>query len=163
MALEDQLWDRSRLAYAEVPATGRKTLTVNSGTAIELGDTGLRDLSGMYQAGAVSSGRVLVHRVGNVVTWIFENVLLASPATHPWTIFASSSALSGFVHDVSAQSTTAMAGTSGQARILVNPSGSVQFHYGQSTIAYVATITFVTTKPWPTALPGVANGQPVGV
>lgn len=163
MALEDQLWDRSHLAYDEVPATGRKTLTVNGGTAIELGDTGLRDLSGMFAAGKVASGRVLVRRQGNLVTWYFVDLKLATGATSAETILTNGDgSLTPFGADYQTHS-TAMINASTFARLMVTGTSSIAVHYGVAGVGYSCTITYLTSKPWPTTLPGVANGQPVGV
>lgn len=58
--------------------TGRKALVLDE-TTIELGDTGPRDLSGIFIAGKVASGRLLVQRDGSVVTWSLASFNLASP------------------------------------------------------------------------------------
>jgi hypothetical protein len=142
--------------------TGRKALVLD-GVTLELGDTGIRDLSGMFTAGQVSAGRVLVQRTGNVVTWQFINVTLPSNAVHPWAIISNATALAGVLPEVGTFTTPAITVTGASVRLVVESNGVVSIYYGKPATAYLGVLTYVTTKAWPTTLPGVANGQPIGV
>lgn len=152
---------RAEVTSITTPATGRKALVLD-GTTIELGDTGLRDLSGMFVAGKVSSGRLLVKRVGSTITWYFINVQIASNATHPWDILATSTPISWFAPEANSYWPVMSNGTD-TGRISINGLGAVAIHYGEPSHTYTATVTYNTSRPWPTTLPGVADGQPVGV
>lgn len=159
---ENTLISRAEVTSITTPATNRKALVLD-GATIELGDTGVRDLSGMFTAGKVSSGRVLVQRVGNVVTWQFINVMLPADAVHPWAIITNAAALAGVLPEAGTFTTPAITSTGASVRLVVESNGAVSIYYGKPATAYLGVMTYVTAKAWPTALPGVANGQPVGV
>lgn len=159
---ENTLITRAEVTSAATAATGRKTFTLD-GSTFELGDTGLRDLSGTFAAGKVASGRVLVRRERNTVTWFFVGVTLAAGATTAETILANSDAsLTPFAPPYTTNATV-MSSATAQARLMANASGSIAVHYGAAGFAYSGSITYLTNKAWPTTLPGVADGQPVGV
>ncbi|NUU30836.1 hypothetical protein [Arthrobacter sp. C9C5] len=141
--------------------TGRKALVLD-GNTLELGTTGLRDLSGMFKSGSVLGGRVIVRRTGSTVTWHFIGVQIAANATHPWEIITASSALLPFAPEVNIYE-AAMSNGSDTGRILIDAAGAVSVHYGEPSNSYTAVITFNTGRSWPSSLPGVVNGQSVGV
>lgn len=157
--------DKTLITRAEVTSitkveTGRKALVLD-GATIELGDTGLRDLSGLFIADKVLSGRVLVKRVASTVTWYFISVQIASNATHPWDIISTSTALAQIAPEANIYQPV-MSNATDTGRILISGLGAVSVHYGEPSQTYTASVTYNTSRPWPTTLPGVADGQPVG-
>ena len=151
---------RAEITSITDATTGRKALVLD-GTTIELGDTGLRDLSGMFVAGSVESGRVLVQRVGNVVTWTLSSVKVPAGTTTIWKVLESAE-FSGLLPPVLAFAP--MMGTStNTSRVVLTPAGKLELHYTINATTYTGVLTFQSHQAWPTALPGVANGQPVGV
>ena len=151
---------RADVTSITTPATGRKALVLD-GTTIELGDTGLRDLSGMFVAGSIESGRILVQRVGNVVTWTLSSVKVPTGVTTIWKVLEST-AFSGLLPPVLAFAP--MMGTStNTSRVVLTQSGKLELHYSINATTYTGVLTFQSYQAWPSALPGVANGQPVGV
>lgn len=156
---ETTLITRAEITSITTPATGRKALVLD-GATIELGDTGMRDLSGMFVAGKVASGRLLVQRVGNTVTWTLVPLKLAGPVGTVHDIVKSST-LTGFMPRYAA-ATTMLQSDAEQAR-LITISDGLSIHYGLADVNYSASFTYITTNAWPTTLPGVADGQPVGI
>lgn len=142
--------------------TGRKALVLD-GSTIELGKTGMRDVSGLFVADHVTSGRVLVERVGNLVTWTLVGLNLKGPVTSVWSVLANTAGRFDGFKPVYTQAATIMQSDAELARLMINGSGSVDIHYGAAGVNYPGQITYTTTQPWPTVLPGVADGQPVGV
>lgn len=145
-------------------ATGRVAFEVKGvdGTTktVENGDTGVRDLSGLFNAGKVTSGRVLVRRIGNVVTWTLVSLNLAGPVASVHDLIGNTG-LAGFMPDYLAAASL-MQSEAEHAR-LITGTNSLSIHYGMAGVNYVGVLTYVTGKAWPTALPGVADGQPVSV
>lgn len=141
--------------------TGRKALVLD-GTTIELGNTGLRDISGMFKAGAVSSGRITVRRVGSVVTWHFNAVQISASAVHPWDILPASDSLLPFAPEKNIYEGS-MATATDTGRILIDAAGGVSIHYGEPSHAYTGVVTFNTSRGWPSTLPGVVDEQPVRI
>lgn len=156
---ETTLISRAEVTSITTSATGRKALTLD-GSTIELGDTGWRDLTGLYTAGKVTSGRVLVRRMGNVVTWNLQSLNLAGPvaSTHD---FINSSTLAGFMPEYLSAGVL-MQSDSELARLVVG-TNTLSVHYGIEAVNYIGGLSYVTYKAWPTTLPGVADGQPVGI
>lgn len=162
MATPDMtLITRAEVTSITTAATGRKAFTLD-GATIELGDTGLRDLSGMFVAGKVASGRALVRRAGNTVTWFFAGVNLAAGTTNNETIINIDSNVAQFAPKYTAGSTVLAGGTE-IARVVANASGSVSVLDGLPGYSYTGSLTYLTDKTWPATLPGVADGQPIGV
>lgn len=154
---------RAEVTSILTPATGRKALVID-GATIELGNTGIRDLSGIFDAGKVSAGKATVQRIGNTVTWMLEPVTLPAGATHPWVIISNTGGrLNGFLPTVLQARSTLITTGLAPVRFVVGANGNVEIHYGVASSSYAGTLTFVTEAAWPTTLPGVANGQPVGV
>lgn len=141
--------------------TGRKALVLD-GATIELGDTGLRDLRPMFTPGRVASGRVLVQRVGSRVTWYLDSLNLAAGVTTIWNLIPAGGNLARFAAPVTAGATL-MQSKSEYARLVIGIGGSIDIHFGASGINYIGVISYDTKLGWPVALPGVADGQPVGV
>lgn len=142
------------------PETGRKALVLD-GTTIELGDTGLRDLSGLFVPGNVASGRLMVRRVGNMVTWLLNPITLAGEVATVWNLISDPLVLRGFGSEYT-QAVPLMQSESEHARLLASRN-AVEIHYGIAGVGYRGTLSYLTTETWPASLPGVADGQPVGV
>lgn len=161
---ENTLISRAEVTSIITPATGRRALVLD-GATIELGDTGQRDLSGAFEAGAVTSGQVIVQRIGNVVEWTFNAVVLPAGVTSAWTIMkAAAGGYTAFLPEYGVQAATLIDGTSEYlSRVIVPASGDVAFHYAEAVRPWTGIVTFVTSRAWPTSLPGVVRGQPVGV
>ena len=152
---------RAEVTSIITPATGRKALVLD-GTTIELGDTGIRDLSGMFDAGKVASGRLTVQRVGNTVTWSVKSLNLAAGVTSIWSLITNTSLVGMLPSGSYSENATLMQSDAESARFIVG-NNNAAIHYGISAVNYSGTLTYLTNRAWPTALPGVADGQPVGV
>lgn len=140
-------------------ANGRKALVID-GATIELGDTGPRDLSGLFIAGTVQSGRLLSRRIGNVVTLIFDNLkVTAAVSGTNVKIHDLASGFRALYTKAEAYNTGA---TAPQGR-LASAGAGVYVQFANSTFTYATQMTYVTSDPWPATLPGVADGQPIGV
>lgn len=155
---------RAEVTSIITPATGRRALVLD-GATIELGDTGLRDLSGLFEPSTVVSGSVRVWRIGNMVEWQFVNIVLPTSAQGQ-TIMSNAGqaagALTPFLPPTGDAVSTGLLG-SDTARARVSSGGVIQIQYGEAGVAWNMSAIFVTNRAWPTTLPGVVNGQPVGV
>lgn len=162
---ENTLITRAEVTSIISAASGRKALVLD-GATIELGDTGWRDLSGSLNA-LVTSGRVLVRRQAGSVTWNFINIVLASGAsTSAQDIFntTADTLRDAFLPDyVAYESSKLNAAVTGRFAVLI--SGSPRLDYGTTGAAYNGIVSFPVrgSGAWPGTLPGVADGQPVGV
>lgn len=154
------LWSEDDFKFIETAATGRRALQLPSGTTIELGDTGIRDLSGLFVAGTVQSGRLLSRRVGNIVQIIFDNLkVTAAVAGTNVKIHDLASGFRAPYPETEAFNTGA---TAPQGR-LSSAGAGVYVQFANSTFTYATILTYVTSDAWPATLPGVADGQPIGV
>ena len=73
------------------------------------------------------------------------------------------SVISEFLPTYASHTTPSITGATGDSvRLLVSGTG-VAIQYAKSGPVYVGSLTYTTSKPWPTTLPGVVNGQPVAV
>lgn len=145
--------------------TGRVAFEIQAGTGkttVECGNTGLRDLSGMFVTGKVTSGRVLVQRIGNTVTWYLVNLNLASGVTTVHNVIPGGGNLARMVPPYTATEAL-MQSEAEHARLVIGIGGSLDIHFGISGVNYTGVITYTTNMAWPAALPGVADGQPVAV
>lgn len=153
---------RAEVTSIITPASKRRALVID-GVTIELGDTGPRDVSG----GLINtvSGRLLVQRTAQLVTFSWVKVKIPEnlagegvtilPSTHP--------NMSPF-RPFYAASVPHLAGSNGQmGRLVVSSSGSVQIQFAQPDVEYSGVVTFTNSAGWPSALPGVEDGQPVVV
>lgn len=158
---ENTLITRAEVTSITDATTGRKALVLD-GSTLELGKTGLRDLSGMFVAGSVLAGKIRVQRVANTITWYFSAVQIAANATHPWPVIAASPTMAAFAPEINTYEAV-MSNATDTGRIYLAGNGEVSIHYGEPSQTYTAVVTFNTARAWPTTLPGVADGQPVGV
>lgn len=160
--LEYTLLSRAEINSITTPATGRKALVLD-GTTIEVGNTGLRDVSGLFVADHVASGRILVQRIGNTVTWSLIGVNLAGSVSSVWSLLANPAGRFDSFRPAYTAAAALFESKTSSARLIINGSGSVDIHYGQAGLGYGGSISYVTNNPWPATLPGVADGQPVGI
>ena len=162
-ALNMTLITRAELNSVLVPETGRKALVLD-GQVLEFGDTGLRDLTGLLKPSATLGGKVLVKRVGHVITWYVSALQVSASTTSNWPLIeaAGGHVLNLFAPDQNIY-TTVMTSATDTGRLYLNGLGGLDLHHGEPNASYTAVISFATSRPWPTVLPGVANGQPVGI
>jgi len=156
---------RAEFSSIITPATGRRALLID-GETTELGDTGPRDLSGLFITSAVASGQVVVQRRGNVVEWQLINVVLPAGATASWPILSNTDLggiLAPFMGSSGSRLSTGIVNGGDTARVRVSNGGNVELHYAETGVAWNFTLTLLTDRAWPTTLPGVALGSPVGV
>ena len=160
---ENTLVTRAEVNSISTPATGRKALVLD-GATIELGDTGWRDLSGSLNP--LVTGRILVRRQAGRITWNFINIVLATGASTAQNLFNATvdTLRDSFLPDSNAyEGIHANATQTGRFSVLT--SGSPRLDYATPTTGYSAMVSFPVrgTGTWPSTLPGVADGQPVGV
>lgn len=155
---------RAEVTSVITPTVGRTALVLDGATR-EIGDTGLRDLSGLFEPGSVTSGQVKVRRIGYVIEWQFINIVLPTSAQGQ-TIMSNAGvaagALTAFLPAAGDRLAVGLIG-SDTARARVSVAGTIQIQYGEAAVVWNATVTFLAERAWPTSLPGVADGQPVGV
>ena len=161
---ENTLISRAEVTSVVSATSGRKALVLD-GSTLELGDTGWRDLSGSLDP--LVTGRVLVRRQAGRVTWNFINIVLASGAsTSAQNIFnaTADSLRDPFLPDYVAYAPAKVNATV-EGRFSVLVSGSPRLDYATVGAAYSMMVSFPVrgTGTWPATLPGVADGQPVGV
>jgi hypothetical protein len=153
---------RAEITSVAGATTGRKALVLD-GSTLELGDTGWRDLSGSLDT--LVTGRVLVRRQAGRVTWNFINIMMASGAsTSAQNILTTDALRDPFLPDYVAYEPVKVNATV-EGRLSVLVSGSPRLDYATIGAAYSGLVSFPVrgSGAWPTTLPGVADGQPVGV
>lgn len=153
---------RAEVTSIITPATGRRALVID-GATIELGDTGVRDLTGLLIAGTVQSGRLLGRRVGSVVTFIFDalKTTAAVDGTNAKILDLGANGLPGFRAPYTESEAFNTGATAPQGRLAVAGNG-VYVQFANSTFTYTTQMTFQTTDGWPSTNPGVADGSPIG-
>ena len=157
---ENTLWDKAALAFNT--AEQNRHYLVNSGKTVELGDSGVRNLSGVLQN--VTAGTVYAQRVGELVTVTAEALvtsgvgnLVIAPRTIPGILS---------LRPTSRTVWAALFTTAGVARIGFSPNGDLYVHNPFAGQTASGSLTFVTSEEWFNAsrpLPGVAFGEPTGV
>lgn len=160
---ENTLITRAEVTSIFNPAAGRVALILD-GTTVELGNTGWRDLSG--QLNPLVTGRVLVRRALDTVTWEFINIVLAAGATSAQNIFAGmpGSLVEPFLPDRHTYEAVKSNATL-EGRFAVLSNGSPRLDYATVGAGYSGQVSFPVrgSRTWPGTLPGVADGQPVAV
>jgi hypothetical protein len=159
------IWSEDDFKFIETTATGRRALQLPSGTTLELGDTGIRDMSGNFIAGTVASGRLLVRRNGQLVTWIFDQLKVAASQNNLNSRIMDLLAvpgLSAFRPPYTESEAYNSGKTATQGRIAIAANG-VYVQFADPTLTYTLMVSYITNDAWPSALPGVADGQPIGV
>lgn len=155
---ENTLWDKAALALT-ADVQNRYTLT-SQGKTIELGDTGVRDLSGLLQN--VSGGKVSMQRVGNLVCFVLDNVIPTVAGTVTILSVASVPAMTS----AAPQGRTVWGAAHPDSRIGVSAAGNLVISPATIGQAVSGTLTFATSAAFFNAsrpLPGVVWGEPTGV
>ncbi len=152
---ENTLWDKAALAVTNGPE-GRFAVTVG-GVTLELGDSGLRDLTGLLQN--TTAGTLKAHRANGTTTITAAGLIKTAsgntnilPGTNVMAAFAGS-AVFWTPRDVNG------------SRLGISTAGTIYLDSTTPEFPYYGTLTFPSTRGWWTALnprPGVADGTPVG-
>ena len=147
------IWTQGDFQLIENESTGRAAMVWPSGRAVEMGDSGVRDLTPVLQN--VSAGVVRAQRIGSLVTIHMESVRLTASGN---VVIVSGAAVAGM--SLMAPEHTHWIEAEEGARIGIAPSGSIVINPASTGKDYEGTITFVTSKPWWSgARPGVADGD----
>lgn len=145
------LWSEDDFQIIETPATGRRRLVLSSGTTIELGSTGSRDVSGLLtNVTSVAAGMLVVIREG-MTTSI---KLKVTPSSSGNVVVAQLP--TSFAPD-----TTLYTGTRQGRQAAIDVNGRVYASGAVSGQPEDAVLTFVSSRGWPGSLPGVPLGDPV--
>ena len=141
-----------------VKETAGRTVTVwdylNNREQIIYGDTGIRDITAL--APNITSGKLYLYRDGNTVTLIFDVVQMAGATGSNYDMVPAGGIPTGF-RPPRTFWFNGIDGPPGVRRIGVNSSGWVPVYLSPVPgDVYRGTITWRTTQPWPTVLPGVA-------
>lgn len=119
-------------------------------------DTGLRDVSSMFIAGRVTSGRLLVSRKHDVVRWFFDAIVLPPAADGlSWQLLNAAD-----FQPFRPLFTTAQGyrlNTAGDTvRLSSAAAGGLFVQFAKSGSAISTVLETYTEAGWPTTLPGVA-------
>ncbi len=150
------LISRAELTSINEPEYGRRALVID-GMTIELGDTGLRDLTGLLQN--VKSGKLYFRRIGYEAQFWADNIVkevAGNTSIVPGTASLATAATS--------VTTWEAVGGTGLARLGISSAGNVVLNGEPGT--YSGGLKVLTAAAWWNSarpLPGVAYGQPVGV
>lgn len=162
------LLTRSDITSAETPATGRKLFTLD-GDTFELGSTGLRDLSGLLVMTWIDAGRLLACRTGERTQLHIVDLILKAGAPPSVTILQNDRTNTGTfkpAYPVTGRAVAAegnMSGVTGpSADVTVNAAFGVVVHGATPGQKYQASLSWESFTGWASALPGVADGQPIG-
>lgn len=146
---------RAQLTSINTPATNRFAIVLD-GQTMELGSTGWRDVSGSLQnVGTITTGMLVVMRTGNVVT-----IKVSATPTVAGNVQIT---VSGQSLGASFSPDTILWADGRGGTIGVSTSGVVYINPATVGTKVDATLTFTVDNSWPSALPGVALGQPVVV
>lgn len=138
----------SPIAAVTDEATGKITLSVG-GKTINVGETGLRDISGTFATR--TEGTISIQREGDLVTFSANVLKLSNSGTFtlPGAIplgFRPDSVFNGFA--------VQLTGTDGwRVGIAVNGNFSLYAYTAEAWVRF--TFIWTTADAWPTALPGV--------
>lgn len=165
---ENTLITRAEITSASSLAN-RKAFVLD-GLTIELGDTGLRDVTAYMNMTWIESGRVLLARVGDMVELSLVDILIKAGA--PAALVVQNNVRvnqQGFYPPYGrsgrAVATSGTGTASGGAGLdmFVNSGLGVVLYGAQPGVTYQASLAWKTEAVWPASLPGVADGQPIGV
>ena len=144
---------RAEVTSIITPATGRFALVMD-GQTIDLGDTGVRDVSANLDPAKVSgiaAGQLLVRRSGK-----FNTVVISvTPSVAGNTQITKTGLGAGFAPEVNyfCQSPNGTVGITTAGNIYINPT--------VIGVRSQVVLTYDTSAAWPTTLPGVKRGDPV--
>lgn len=152
---EFKMWNKGELAF-NVGQQQRLSLVV-AGQTIELGDTGLRDLTGLLQN--VTAGKLTLRRKGDLCVITASNIVVSSAAN---VIIVPASNIMASAAPLETQWSAPFP----SSRIGIASSGAIYADAAAAGEAFSATLTFMSVATWWSdlrPLPGVADGQPTGV
>lgn len=160
---------RDNLTSAKTPATGRKLFTLD-GDTFEIGSTGLRDLSGIVNMTYVDSCRLLGIRTRDGVLVHGVDVILKAGAPPSVVLLTNDRTNTGSfkpAYPVTGRAVAAtgnLTATTGPgADVTINPAFGITMHGATPGVAYQFSLAYTTLAGWASALPGVADGDPIGV
>lgn len=154
---ENTLWDKAGLAVTNGPE-GRFAITV-AGSTLELGDSGLRDLTGLLQN--TTSGTLKAHRANGTTTIVANALVKSATSVGNTNIIAGNGPMGAFGGATTFWTERDVNGS----RLGISAAGAVYLDSTSPAFPYYATLTFPSVRGWWTALnprPGVPDGQPVG-
>ena len=170
--LDMTLVTRDKLNWLTTILNKRKLLTVD-GDNYEIGKTGQRDMSGLMLMTNLDSGRLLLERDGNRAA--LHGVDVVVKAGSPSVVTMMQNARTGTAPMYPSYPATGRAiatignGTTSlgaSADVYVNTQLGVVLHGATPGLTYQFSVSWSTTANWwsePAALPGVADGDPIGV
>lgn len=160
---------RNELTSTKNTATGRKTLTVD-GDSVDIGSTGMRDLSGLMNTTYIESGRLLISRTEKQVQLHIFDLILASGAPAAVTLLTNDRPnMASFrpAYPVTGRAIAAEGNMTSlrapSADVAVNRNSGVVLYGAAAGEKYQASLCWETSNVWPGTLPGVADGDPIGV
>lgn len=160
---------RAEFSSTPVGLNMRKAVTFD-GDVLEIGDTGLRDMSGSLNMTHLESGRLLLSREGRSVSLWLVDIILKATAPSSVTLLNQARPNTGsFFPPYAATGRAVAAVGSGSAvngpgaDVFINPSLGVVLHGAATGVSYKASLGWKTSAAWPASLPGVADGTPIGV
>lgn len=164
---ENTLITRAEITSTATPATLRRLFTID-GEAVDIGDTGLRDITATMNAAGITSGRLLLGRVGDLVMLFIVDLVVAAGAPSSLVVQNQSRAnQTGFYpkygvtgRGVATSGTGTVSGGAG-ADLYVNNQLGIVLHGVTPGVTYQGAVAWRTDAAWPNVLPGVADGQPV--
>ena len=144
--------------YTDTAATAgavewiKATGSGNTGWVVAVGDTGVRDLSGLLATGWTSASKVYAHRIGNTVTLsVYGYARADAAASGNYTLLTLPQGVRPAIpSNISHWERTYRNGIAG-----VYGSGLVEGRPGSASVDYCY-MTFTTRDAWPTTLPGTA-------
>jgi len=166
---ENTLLTRADFTTTAIAATKRKTLTADA-TAVEIGDTGVRDLSGLLNMTYLDSARLLLIRDGDDTQLHLVDIKVKAGA--PAVIIIMTNDRTGTVGfkppyvatgRAIAATGNGTASLGASADVYVNTALGVVMHGATPGLTYQASVRWLTYQAWPNVLPGVADGDPIGV
>ncbi|KQR43438.1 hypothetical protein ASF87_16745 [Microbacterium sp. Leaf161] len=166
---ETTLISRAEITSAATPATNRKLLTLD-GLALDIGDTGPRDISANLLLTYITSARLILARENGFVALHGVDVLIKAGA--PSSIVLQNQARSNqgmfnppYMATGRAVATSGSGTTSGGAGadVVVNNQLGIVMHGVTPGVTYQFSVLWKTDVLWGAALPGVVDGQPIGV
>lgn len=158
---------RAEFDSSAVAGTGRKLLTVD-GLTIDVGDTELRDVTGTMNTAGITSGRLLLARVGDLVQLFLVDLIVAAGA--PSSLVVQNQARTnqggfypkyGVTGRAVATSGSGTASGGAGADLFVNTQLGIVLHGVTPGVTYQAAVAWRTDAGWPSGLPGVADGQSI--
>lgn len=169
-------WDKRSLSFIQSTTTRRTALVLADAAGVvtgthEIGSTGRRDVSGLATMTWLDSGRFVLMRTGQRVDWFGINLLVKAGAPSSFTVFTNDRTNTGFFEPNDYAVTARAIAASGNGTSVTGPGCDVFINKDLGTTLHGATAgqtyqfhaSWSVTTGWPTGLPGVADGDPIGV